>query len=80
MAWDYNKYNNDPNFQLDKSGSCALVMIIIESDCYIANLGDSRAILSENRSSNLYKLTKDHKPNDSSERERIENSGGNIYQ
>lgn len=30
----------------DKSGSCALVMLVIDSDIWIANTGDSRAIMS----------------------------------
>lgn len=30
----------------DKSGSCAIVMLIIDNDLWIANTGDSRAVLS----------------------------------
>jgi serine/threonine protein phosphatase PrpC len=29
----------------DNSGSCCLVVLIYEDTCYVANLGDSRAIL-----------------------------------
>jgi len=31
---------------LDKSGSCALVVLIVGDQCFIANVGDSRAVLS----------------------------------
>jgi len=31
---------------LDKSGSCALVCILMNEKIYIANVGDSRAIMS----------------------------------
>jgi protein phosphatase 2C family protein 2/3 len=31
---------------IDKSGSCALVVFIYGDTCYIANVGDSRAIMS----------------------------------
>ena len=31
---------------LDKSGSCALIALIIGNTCYVANVGDSRAVIS----------------------------------
>lgn len=30
----------------DKSGSCAIIVLIVENTCYVANVGDSRAIMS----------------------------------
>jgi protein phosphatase PTC2/3 len=48
--------------------------------CYIANVGDSRAILSANGGKNTYAISRDHKPDSESERERIYKAGGKIYQ
>lgn len=48
--------------------------------CYIANLGDSRAIVSKDGNKSLLKPTNDHKPNDVNERKRILESGGKVYQ
>jgi len=31
---------------IDRSGSCALAVLIVNDICYIANVGDSRAVLS----------------------------------
>ena len=48
--------------------------------CYIANVGDSRAILSANSGKNVYAISKDHKPDSDTEKDRIYNAGGRIYQ
>lgn len=74
-------YNNKsfPS-EFDKSGSCALVVIFIDEMCYVANLGDSRALLSENLSQQLSYITNDHKPEDVDEKIRIEKAGGHVYQ
>jgi protein phosphatase 2C family protein 2/3 len=37
----------------DKSGSCAIVMLIIDDDVWIANTGDSRAVLSKSQGRNF---------------------------
>ena len=31
---------------MDKSGSCAIITLIVDEAVYVANVGDSRAILS----------------------------------
>lgn len=64
----------------DKSGSCALVVLVVDDFVYVANVGDSRAVLSKNRGSEIVTLSKDHKPDDPDEAKRIINAGGKIYQ
>ena len=36
---------------------------ILDSKCYLASVGDSRAILSKKFGTEFQQLTKDHKPN-----------------
>lgn len=64
----------------EKSGSCALVMLVVDDWCYVANVGDSRAIMSGERGKRLFLLSKDHKPGSEDERKRISEAGGSIYQ
>lgn len=52
----------------------------VEKKCYIANVGDSRALLSSNRGAQIKNLSIDHKPDLSIEKRRIKENGGNIYQ
>ena len=48
--------------------------------CYIANVGDSRALLSTDLGKNFTALTNDHKPNEEGETKRIVENGGKVYQ
>ena len=64
---------------LDKSGSCTLSSLIIDEWCFITYLGDSRGLYSNDSGNQLYQVTRDHKPNDSNERKRIEKAGGKIF-
>ncbi len=64
---------------VDKSGSCALVALIINNTCYAINLGDSRALYSKDSGKEFYQITRDHKPNDEKEKKRIEKMGGKVY-
>ena len=72
-------YTKPFNQYLDYSGSCAIVVLIINSHCFIANLGDSRAIYSYNTGANFYQLSRDHKPDDPKEKKRIYKAGGSIF-
>ncbi|GBG30453.1 Protein phosphatase family protein [Hondaea fermentalgiana] len=59
-------------------GSTAVAMIITSTDCYIANVGDSRAVLVSHGRSEPTELTEDHKPNNPEERRRILEAGGRL--
>ena len=63
----------------DKSGSCALVSIIFDNKIYIANLGDSRAIMSVNGGNKIKQITVDQKPDNIKEFERAIKNGSKIY-
>ncbi|KAL7104142.1 hypothetical protein ACP275_08G225400 [Erythranthe tilingii] len=59
------------------SGTTALTALMLGRTVIIANAGDSRAVLGKR--GRAIELTKDHKPNCTSERVRIEKLGGVIY-
>ncbi|KAL5989300.1 hypothetical protein ACLOJK_010190 [Asimina triloba] len=57
-------------------GSTASTAVLVGSHLYVANVGDSRTIIS--KSGKAIPLSEDHKPNRSDERKRIENAGGVV--
>eukprot|EP01121_Diplochlamys_sp_Union-15-3_P009811 TRINITY_DN2692_c0_g1_i3.p1 TRINITY_DN2692_c0_g1~~TRINITY_DN2692_c0_g1_i3.p1 ORF type:complete len:501 (-),score=75.39 TRINITY_DN2692_c0_g1_i3:31-1533(-) len=59
-----------------EDGTTLLICYIIENELYTINLGDSRAILS--RAGAVVRLSTDIRPNDVSERTRIELAGGKV--
>ena len=63
----------------DKSGSCAVVILMIGDDVYVANTGDSRAIMSTHQGSKFVSISNDHKPSEEPERIRILKGGGQVY-
>jgi len=69
----------NPN-ELDRSGSCAIVSLIVGEMLYIANVGDSRAVMSCEGGKKVVALSQDHKPMDENEQPRIIKAGGKIYQ
>ena len=74
-----NKFRNKNNNFSDYSGSCAIIILIINDICYTINLGDSRALYSYDKGTKFYQLSRDHKPNDNIEKERIYKAGGSIF-
>ncbi|XVF51008.1 hypothetical protein PTKIN_Ptkin04bG0149300 [Pterospermum kingtungense] len=57
-------------------GSTASTAVLVGNHLYVANVGDSRTILS--KAGKAIPLSEDHKPNRSDERKRIENAGGSV--
>jgi serine/threonine protein phosphatase PrpC len=63
-----------------KSGSTAVVSIIINNTLYVANAGDSEAVLGK-RTEDSYEailLSEKHKPTDQGEKDRIKKAGGHV--
>ena len=67
---------NDGNYSGDDDSSNGGSRSNSSRSIVVANVGDSRAILC--RSGQALDLTTDHKPNDESERRRIEDCGGRV--
>ncbi|KAD2392946.1 hypothetical protein E3N88_39923 [Mikania micrantha] len=57
-------------------GSTASTAVLVGNSLYVANVGDSRTVLS--KAGKAIPLSEDHKPNRSDERKRIENAGGVV--
>ena len=57
-------------------GTTALVALFMKDKCYIANAGDSRAVLQKD--DKVLRLSTDHKPDLPSEEERIIKTGGVV--
>tara|TARA_B110000503_G_C6880728_1_gene302563 strand:- start:357 stop:515 length:159 start_codon:yes stop_codon:yes gene_type:complete len=50
--------------------------LIVDKKCYIANVGDSRAMIYSLKNKKIKNLTIDHKPNYNVEKKRITENGG----
>ncbi|KAI3525628.1 hypothetical protein L1887_04553 [Cichorium endivia] len=64
------------NNQNKDAGSTASTAIIVGNRLIVANVGDSRAVIC--RGGNAYAVSRDHKPDQSDERQRIEDAGGFV--
>ena len=72
---DLGKSDIDANF----SGTTCVMVFQIGDRLFCANVGDSRAILVK-KGGEIFPLSIDQKPNDPSERKRIESNGGEVSQ
>ena len=54
--------------------------MIVEQTCYVANVGDSRALMLAEGGQKLFILSRDHRPCEIGEKTRITENGGKIYQ
>lgn len=61
----------------DKSGSTAVCALITPGHIFLANCGDSRAIVCRDKGK-VHCATQDHKPINPIEKERIQNAGGSV--
>ena len=74
----FTNFNNDlPNVEEKTVGSTAIVSLISDWHLIIANVGDSRAVL--RRRGVAFRLSRDHKPDQEDEEERIRRSGGRVW-
>ena len=63
-----------------RSGSCAVIVLIVGDTAHVANVGDSRAVMSIGEGEAFTHLTRDHKPELDYESIRIKANGGRVYQ
>jgi protein phosphatase 2C family protein 2/3 len=57
------KFSAGKTMMLDKSGSCAIVALFVDELCFVANVGDSRAVMSMGGGRYTAAMSVDHKPN-----------------
>jgi len=55
------------------------VLFSLDDMCYVANVGDSRAVMSSQSGQSVVALTRDHKPMDEVENTRIHLNNGSVY-
>ncbi|XP_038903569.1 probable protein phosphatase 2C 76 isoform X1 [Benincasa hispida] len=67
---------NSEKDTLRDDGSTASTALLVGNHLYVANVGDSRTIIS--KAGEAIPLSEDHKPNRTDERRRIENAGGVV--
>ncbi|DAZ97244.1 TPA: hypothetical protein N0F65_010406 [Lagenidium giganteum] len=72
------------SIDISVSGTTAVAMLVCDRDLFIANIGDSRAIVAQfDEQESKYALhfeTQDHKPDVPEERQRIEANNGRVFE
>lgn len=69
------------HIDIDFSGTTCVTSLIHDNTIYTANAGDSRAIIvsqSQGMKAEVIELSKDHKPDDPIEKQRIISNGGRV--
>lgn len=67
------------DFYVDTSGSCALVLLVVDNKLVFINVGDSRGLISMKNGQEIIATTYDHKPHHFSELQRIFKCKGELY-
>uniref|UniRef100_A0A0C9S6I7 protein-serine/threonine phosphatase n=1 Tax=Wollemia nobilis TaxID=56998 RepID=A0A0C9S6I7_9CONI len=70
------EFLNAENNQHRDAGSTASTAVLVGDQLVVANVGDSRAVIC--RAGEAIALSRDHKPNETDERQRIEDAGGFV--
>jgi protein phosphatase 2C family protein 2/3 len=64
--------------KLDQSGACAIVCLLLDETVYLANVGDSHAVMAKKDCDIPEDMNIDHKPSDKIEYKRIVANGGKL--
>jgi serine/threonine protein phosphatase PrpC len=70
-------FKEDPSSEFSMAGCTANVVLVTQKEIYVANAGDSRAILFT-FDGEVHAMSIDHKPDLESERQRIQKAGGYV--
>jgi serine/threonine protein phosphatase PrpC len=66
------------DFDIQVSGAACVMAVRYENKLWISNTGDSRIVLGDIQSGDVIAETNDHKPSDTSERNRLEAQGSEV--
>ena len=61
LEWAHQQTRPEEDF-VERSGTCAIIVLIVGDTCYVANVGDSRAIMSVDGGEKILLLSKNRIP------------------